>query len=60
MIQDQILQTYITRIVRQTVRRITTEILGIKGLKDLVDGLNLKLNPLIPQSFKNCESRFQA
>ena len=32
LIQYQILQTNITRIVWQTVRRITNEILGIKGL----------------------------
>ena len=31
LIQYQILQTNITRIVRQTVRRITNEILGVKG-----------------------------
>ena len=33
MIQYQILQTDIMRIVRQTVKRITNEILGVKGLK---------------------------
>ena len=33
MIQYQILQTNITRTVWQTVRRITYEILGVKGLK---------------------------
>ena len=32
LIQYQILQTNITRTVCQTVRRITNEILGIKGL----------------------------
>ena len=32
MIQYQILQTNITRTVWQTVRRITDEILGVKGL----------------------------
>ena len=32
MIQDLILYTNITRIVWQTVRRITTEILVVKGL----------------------------
>ena len=32
MIQYQILQTNITRTVWQTVRRITNEILGVKGL----------------------------
>ena len=32
LIQSQILQTNITRTVRQTVRRITNEILGVKGL----------------------------
>ena len=33
MIQYQILQTDIIRIVCQTVKRITNEILGVKGLK---------------------------
>ena len=32
LIQYIILQTYITRTVGQTVRRITSEILGVKGL----------------------------
>ena len=32
MIQYQILQTNITRTIWQTVRRITNEILGVKGL----------------------------
>ena len=32
MIQYQILQTNITRTVWETVRRITNEILGVKGL----------------------------
>ena len=32
LIQYQILQTNITRTMRQTVRRITNEILGVKGL----------------------------
>ena len=32
LIQYQILQINITRVVRQTVRRITNEILGVKGL----------------------------
>ena len=32
MIQYQILQIDIIRIARQTVRRITNEILGVKGL----------------------------
>ena len=31
MIYDQILSTNVTRIVWQTVRRITIEILGVKG-----------------------------
>ena len=31
MIQSQILQTHTTRIVWQTVRRITNKILGVKG-----------------------------
>ena len=39
LIQYQILQTNITRIVWQTVRRITNEILGIKGL-NTVKGLS--------------------
>ena len=33
LIQFQILQTNITLIVRQTVRKITNEILGVKGLR---------------------------
>ena len=33
LIQYQILQTNITREVRHTVRRVTNEILGVKGLK---------------------------
>ena len=33
LIQYQILQTNITRTIRQTVRGITNEILGVKGLK---------------------------
>ena len=41
-IQYQILQTNITRTVWQTVRRITNEILGVKGLIYLGD-TNLKL-----------------
>ena len=39
LIQYQILQTNITRIVWQTIRRITNEILGIKGL-NTVKGLS--------------------
>ena len=39
LILYQILQTNITRIVWQTVRRITNEILGIKGL-NTVKGLS--------------------
>ena len=35
MIQYQILQIYIIRIIWQTVRRITNEILGVKGLRVL-------------------------
>ena len=35
MIQYQILQTNITRTVWQTIRRITHEILGVKGLNSL-------------------------
>ena len=34
MIQCQILQTNITRTTQQTVRRITNEILGVKGLRN--------------------------
>ena len=46
LIQYQILQTNITRTVWQTVRRITNEILGVKGLKlatsiDHVKGMNV-------------------
>ena len=33
LIQNQILKTQIVRIVRQTVRRITNEILGVQGLR---------------------------
>ena len=33
LIQNQILQTQIIRIVWQTVRRITNEILGVQGVK---------------------------
>ena len=36
MIQYQILQTNITGTIRQTVRRITNEILGVKGLTPAV------------------------
>ena len=45
-IQYQILQTNITRTVWQTVRRITNEILGVKGLINVIIYLgdtNLKL-----------------
>ena len=41
LIQYQILQTNITRTVCQTVRRITNEILGVKGLG------NVQHSPLI-------------
>ena len=46
LIQYQILQTNITRTVWQTVRRITNEILGVKGLRltisiDNVKGMNV-------------------
>ena len=34
--QYQILQTNITRTVWQTVRRINNEILGVKGLTDVI------------------------
>ena len=34
LMQYQILQTNITRTIWQTVRRITNEILGVKGLKE--------------------------
>ena len=36
LIQYQILQTNITRTVRQTIRRIADEILGVQGLNSLV------------------------
>ena len=36
VIQCQILQTNITRTVWQAVRRITNEILGVKGLQDMI------------------------
>ena len=38
LIQYQILQTNITRTIWQTVRRITNEILGVKGLKENIRG----------------------
>ena len=38
LIQHQILQTNMMRIVWQTVRRITNEILGVKGLKNNTKG----------------------
>ena len=42
MIQYQIPQTNITRTIWQTVRRITNEILGVKGLRENADtGQNL-------------------
>ena len=34
LIKYQILQTYIIRMVWQTVRRITKEILGVKGSRE--------------------------
>ena len=36
LIQNQILQTNITRTVQQTIRRIADEILGVQGLNSLV------------------------
>ena len=44
LIQYQILQTNVMRTVWQTVRRITNEILGVKGLSNL-------FNPLTPNSY---------
>ena len=44
LIQYQILQTNVMRTVWQTVRRITNEILGVKGLSNL-------FNPLTPKSY---------
>ena len=41
LIQYQILQTNIIRIGWQTVRRITNEILGVKGLNHMRDKQNL-------------------
>ena len=40
LIQYQILQTGITRIVLQTVRRITNKIVGVEGLKLLTLEIN--------------------
>ena len=40
LIQYQILQTGITRIVLQTVRRITNKIMGVEGLKLLTLEIN--------------------
>ena len=50
LIQYQILQTFIIRIVWQMVRRITNEILGVKGLKVLHVWYKLSV-PLVDQSF---------
>ena len=44
LIQYQILQTGITRIVLQTVRRITNKIVGVDGLKLLTLEIN---NPYV-------------
>ena len=38
LIQYQILQTNITRTIQQTERRITNEILGVKGLRKVFLG----------------------
>ena len=48
MIKYEIIQTNNTRTVWQTVRRITNEILGVKGLK-----INIKLR--IKQCVVSCD-----
>ena len=51
--QYQILQTNIIRIVWQTVRRITREILGVKGWKKPQVGCDLNCNRFLPFFFIN-------
>ena len=50
MIKYEILQIDIIRIVCQTVRRITNEILGVKGLND--QSLSINVNA-VPRSTGN-------
>ena len=50
MIKYEILQIDIIRIVCQTVRRITNEILGVKGLND--QSLSINVN-VVPRSTGN-------
>ena len=47
LIQSQILQTNSARTVWQTVRRITNEILGVKGLRET----DLPLSSFLPNSY---------
>ena len=53
LMQYQILQTNIIRIVWQTVRRITKEILGVKGWKKPQVGCDLNCNRFLPFFFIN-------
>ena len=48
LMQYQILQTNMIRIVWQTVRRITREILGVKGCKKPQVGCDLNCNRFLP------------
>ena len=53
LMQYQILQTNIIRIVWQTVRRITREMLGVKGWKKPQVGCDLNCNRFLPFFFIN-------
>ena len=53
LMQYQILQTNMIRIVWQTVRRITREILGVKGWKKPQVGCDLNCNRFLPFFFIN-------
>ena len=53
LMQYQILQTNIIRIVWQTVRRITREILEVKGWKKPQVGCDLNCNRFLPFFFIN-------
>ena len=52
----QILQTNIIGIVQQTVRRITNEILGVKGLKHMI--LTLFWKAIIENCTKACDKSY--
>ena len=61
MIQYQILQTNITRTVWQTVRRITNEILGVKGLELNITKFSVVLCNLTIGSYVSMlSSRYEA